>query len=127
PAADLTFDFAGAHGGAVTMESGEAVGWFVPVGADPPPSEFLLDTLDWKGDPVVSISGRTLRHVWDLVSANPEQIAVDIETLVRGRETAEPQSGVYHWGKHALHVDPSAVIEPGAALDTSHAPIWIDR
>jgi UDP-N-acetylglucosamine diphosphorylase/glucosamine-1-phosphate N-acetyltransferase len=113
--------------GTVVTEAGETIGWFAPGGVSAPDPDFFLDPASATAPPIATIAGRLLDRVWQLVSANPDQVGRDIEALAPGMTGSDLQAGAFHWGKHTLFLDRAATVEPGAALDTSQGPIWIDR
>jgi UDP-N-acetylglucosamine diphosphorylase / glucose-1-phosphate thymidylyltransferase / UDP-N-acetylgalactosamine diphosphorylase / glucosamine-1-phosphate N-acetyltransferase / galactosamine-1-phosphate N-acetyltransferase len=106
---------------------GTVAGWFAPAGSPAPEAAFLEDPVQWSGDPVATLEGRVLEQVWDLLSANADQIAADIAAL-QGEVERRPElpAGVHHWGEHPLVVHPSARLEPGCAFDTTEGPVWLD-
>jgi UDP-N-acetylglucosamine diphosphorylase / glucose-1-phosphate thymidylyltransferase / UDP-N-acetylgalactosamine diphosphorylase / glucosamine-1-phosphate N-acetyltransferase / galactosamine-1-phosphate N-acetyltransferase len=113
--------------GAITDSSGRIVGWFSPAGAANPPETSLLrpGSADLRG--IHSLDGELLRHPWDLVVRNPEQIAVDVRSIFPPPVGTKLPADVLRWGEHPLVVDPTAAIEPGSAFDTSKGPIWLDH
>jgi UDP-N-acetylglucosamine diphosphorylase/glucosamine-1-phosphate N-acetyltransferase len=103
---------------------GTVVGWFSPAGSDHTPVERLGTPA---GADAVEIRGRVLERVWELVSGNPEQIGVDVAALHPTPSAPRLAPGVHHWGDHAVVLGEGAVVEPGAVLDSSEGPIWLDR
>jgi UDP-N-acetylglucosamine diphosphorylase / glucose-1-phosphate thymidylyltransferase / UDP-N-acetylgalactosamine diphosphorylase / glucosamine-1-phosphate N-acetyltransferase / galactosamine-1-phosphate N-acetyltransferase len=113
--------------GVIVDDSDRPVGWYAPSGSQGPPESFIHG-LDSGGAPRGgTIIGRTLERVWNLITFNPQQIAQDIRALVSDPPIPDLPAGSHHWGNHPLIVDATATIEPGAALDTTGGPIWIDR
>jgi UDP-N-acetylglucosamine diphosphorylase/glucosamine-1-phosphate N-acetyltransferase len=112
--------------GTLVSELGETIGWYAPAGVENPSSDFFLEPGDSE-PPIATVAGRLLERVWQLISANPDQVGRDIAAMQQGRVGAALPAGAFHWGKHQLVLDPTAIVEPGAALDTSDGPIWIDR
>lgn len=107
--------------------AGETVGWLVPGGADAPSGEALSSPADAGGPGVaIELPGRVLRNVWDLMSATPEQIAVDVAALFPSPAPADLPAGVHRIGEHPVILGEGARIEPGVVLDTSEGPIWLD-
>jgi UDP-N-acetylglucosamine diphosphorylase/glucosamine-1-phosphate N-acetyltransferase len=111
--------------GSIGDERGNVIGWFSPAGIGRPEEVFSFAPSERQ--PRYIVRGRLLDRPWDLISANPEQIAADIEALFPSAPPAQLPEGVFHWGEHLLVIDPSATVEPGCALDTSAGPIWLDR
>jgi UDP-N-acetylglucosamine diphosphorylase/glucosamine-1-phosphate N-acetyltransferase len=98
-----------------------------------PPDELAhcsLETLDdclasWKQRmPVVPASGHLIRHGWELVEHNAEQLRRDFRRL-----TPRPaDSDLTILGPHEQAViEPSAQVEPMVLLDTRRGPIVIER
>ncbi|MET0399981.1 MAG: putative sugar nucleotidyl transferase [Longimicrobiaceae bacterium] len=114
--------------GPVAM-GGEMVGWYSPAGADRPPLKFLRspssETAGWPGE-AAAIPGRVLRHVWELMSATPEQISEDVAALFPSPAPAELPAGVHRIGGHPVILGEGARIEPGVVLDVSEGPVWLD-
>ncbi|HUE97023.1 MAG TPA: putative sugar nucleotidyl transferase [Longimicrobiaceae bacterium] len=113
--------------GPLVSGDGVVVGWVAPAGTPPPAPGFFLDPTPADGEPGGRLAGRTLERVWQLVSENPDQIARDLRALYDRPPTAQLPPGAYAWGRYPLIVDSTATVEPGAALDTSAGPIWLDR
>ncbi len=105
--------------------AGEAVGWFAPAGtASPSPDFFLHPEAEGEG---MALAGRILRHIWELVLENPEQLTRDIGALFSNAPAPELPAGVYQRGEHPLILGSDARLEPGVVLDTSGGPIWLDQ
>lgn len=115
----------GDRAGAITTREGQPIGWWAPPSSASPSSGFLLSPSDEGA--VGSIAGRVVERVWEMVPSNPDQVARDIRALFDRPRKAQLPEGAFQWGSHPLIVEPTARIEPGAALDTSAGPIWIDR
>jgi UDP-N-acetylglucosamine diphosphorylase/glucosamine-1-phosphate N-acetyltransferase len=103
---------------------GTLAGWFSPAGRDHAPVERLGGPA---GAEATGISGRVLERVWELVSGNPDQIAIDVAALHPSPPAPRLDPGVHHWGDHPVVLGEGARVEPGAVLDTSEGPIWLDR
>lgn len=113
--------------GPILNAEGEVIGWLAPAGSPAPDATFFEDPAEGSGEPGGRLAGRVLERVWQLVSENPEQIARDIRALFDRPRAPQLPNGAYTWGEHPLIVDATATIEPGAALDTSSGPIWLDK
>jgi UDP-N-acetylglucosamine diphosphorylase/glucosamine-1-phosphate N-acetyltransferase len=72
----------------------------------------------------VSCDGWWLEHVWDLVGLLPAMLLADALALLP--QSPDPRS-IAVMGKHAVHVDATATIEPFVVADTSGGPIVIMR
>jgi UDP-N-acetylglucosamine diphosphorylase/glucosamine-1-phosphate N-acetyltransferase len=77
--------------------------------------------------PTVEAGGQLLRHLWDVVDANAEQIEVDFQATRPADPSHRPTNlslvGPSDW----LRVDPTARIDPFVVADTSNGPVVIDR
>ncbi|HET7274794.1 MAG TPA: putative sugar nucleotidyl transferase [Longimicrobiaceae bacterium] len=129
---DWTANFRSAPDAPATVRmDGEIVGWFAPAGAPAPPADFFLApksaTPTHDAGAALDLPGRVLRHVWELVSRNPDQVATDIAALYPASTARPLPPGVHHWGSHPLVWDATTRIEPGVALDTTDGPIWLRR
>ena len=126
PAWDQTSVVAAWEPGPVSM-GGEIVGWFTPRTDSFPPPSFFRDP--GKAGPTPAgnrLAGRVLHRVWDLVSANPDQIASDIHALFPSPPPAQLPSGVHRLGEGPVVLGEGVRIEPGVVLDTTNGPIWLD-
>lgn len=127
PAFDAALPTGLTGAGPLVLTTGESVGWFDPMGDRPPPEHFILDGVSGDRTPVATLDGTRIEHVWDLVSANPDQVAIDILALASAEFGTTPPDGCFHWGEHPFFIGPGATVEPGSAFDTSAGPIWLDR
>jgi UDP-N-acetylglucosamine diphosphorylase/glucosamine-1-phosphate N-acetyltransferase len=123
PAWGAVLDAARGAGGPLRIGD-TVVGWYAPAG-EPAPS---LDRLGARADGAEPVlPGRVLEHVWELMSGNPLQISVDIDALHPTTPPHPHPSGVHILGAHAIILGEGASIEPGAVLDATAGPIWLDR
>ena len=105
----------------------DVAGWWAPAGTPAPDPDFLLSLNPVNVADTTAISGRTVQHVWDLISENPEQIATDIRAIFpTPAETALP-NGAYCLGSGPVVLGEGVTVEPGVVFDTSDGPIWLDR
>lgn len=104
---------------------GEVVGWYAPAGAAAPPRSFLDDPSSATGEPV-RLPGRVLRHVWELMSLNPEQVEADIRALFPAPPEPALPAGVHRLGEQPVVLGEGVRIEPGVVLDASTGPVWLD-
>ncbi|HET7230051.1 MAG TPA: putative sugar nucleotidyl transferase [Longimicrobium sp.] len=114
-------------GAGVVVIGGEVMGWFAPDGTDAPDADFFLEpgrVLDRTG--AVQLEGKSVGHVWDLMSLTPAQITEDVQGLFPGAPTAELPAGVFAFGEHPVVVGDGVIIEPGVVFDTSGGPVWLD-
>lgn len=79
---------------------------------------------DWRSTlPCRFAGGHLLRHGWDLVEHNPEQLRFDAQHF----PSRPIDAGLTVIGPlEHLHIDPTARIEPLVLLDTTHGPVMID-
>jgi hypothetical protein len=75
---------------ALLMCDQQIVGWFAPAGAAGPPASFLsrLSAPDTNAMLRMELSGRVVRHVWELVTLNRAQLSEDIREAA-GAESVE--------------------------------------
>jgi UDP-N-acetylglucosamine diphosphorylase / glucose-1-phosphate thymidylyltransferase / UDP-N-acetylgalactosamine diphosphorylase / glucosamine-1-phosphate N-acetyltransferase / galactosamine-1-phosphate N-acetyltransferase len=105
----------------------QVVGWYAPAGTQPPPRAWFEapeSHLDRTG--AVELPGRTLAHVWELMSGNGDQVVEDVAALFPDRRTATLPAGVHQFGDHPVILGDGARVEPGVVLDTRAGPIWLD-
>lgn len=88
--------------------------------------QFCLD--QWRKTlPNRPAGGRLLRYLWDVVDANPEQIAVDFQATRPAESSGRPTTLTLIGPSDWLRVDPTARIDPFVVADTSNGPVVIDR
>ena len=120
---------AGIRGAGPVIVGGAVAGWYAPAGSPAPGEDFFLHPdrhADALPDHVESrLPGRLLGHLWDLISNNAEQVALDIEALFPAPTAPDLGPGVHQWGKHPIVVGGSVRLEPGAVFDTTEGPIWL--
>lgn len=123
PAWGAVLDAARGAGGPLRIGD-TLVGWYAPAGQPAPPLERLGERADGT-EPV--LPGRVLEHVWELMSGNALQVTLDVDALHPTPPHHPHLSGVHILGAHAIILGEGASIEPGAVLDVSSGPIWLDR
>jgi UDP-N-acetylglucosamine diphosphorylase/glucosamine-1-phosphate N-acetyltransferase len=114
------------RGHAVTVD-GEVVGWYAPAGTCIPDAGFWDHPAATATELPIPLPGRVLRHVWDLVSGNPDQITEDIGAVHPDAGGGDVPPGSYLIGDGALICSTDVRIEPGVVFDTSGGPIWLDK
>jgi len=78
--------------------------------------------------PNVTASPATWNYTWDLVLANPEQLAIDFAAAGRsGIEGAVEQPNAIRGAAKDVYIAPGAEIHPMVVLDAANGPIYIDR
>ena len=81
----------------------------------------------WKATlPRHDAGGRLFRHLWELVSANGEQIARDWEAAGPRSQPAEPVF-VIVGPRDQVRIDPSARVDPFVVVDTTNGPVIVER
>jgi UDP-N-acetylglucosamine diphosphorylase/glucosamine-1-phosphate N-acetyltransferase len=102
----------------------DVVGWFVPAGAPNP---------ELAGEPPsqqIAVKGRLLRHVWDLIAENAEQLRRDYFAAENNDAVeAVERAGQFHaigYRTGLLRLGAGVTIEPNVVLDFTHGPIWLD-
>ncbi len=114
---------------ATVMLEGQPCGWWAPAGSPRPPASFFRDPASAADASPgrITLEGRMLRHVWELVSGNTEQISRDVAALCPAPST-EPvrAAGVSVLGESRLVVGQDVLLEPDVVLDLDEGPIWLD-
>ena len=72
----------------------------------------------------VTIRGRWLEHVWDLVAQLPAQLAEDIAVLGPRLDPRRPADAIV-LGTHAVYVEDGALVEPQVCFDATAGPILV--
>jgi len=98
------------------------VGVYAPAGWRP--TATFLDKLEDVPDRHVSITGRLLEWVWDLVLETPDQLVRDLATAEQATAPSLP-AGVYLQGGHPVFLGRDVRIEPGTLFDTRDGPICL--
>jgi UDP-N-acetylglucosamine diphosphorylase/glucosamine-1-phosphate N-acetyltransferase len=106
---------------------GETAGWWRPAGSAAPTEAELLAGSPDAEEPVIVLPGRVLRHVWELIRANPERISLDIEALHPHAPTPALPNGTHRLGDGLLVFGEGTQVEPGVVFDTRGGPIWLDE
>ena len=75
------------------------------------------------GEPVAAWN-----YTWDLVLANPAQLAVDFATAGRsGIEGKIEEPNAIRGSKKDVYVAPGAVVHPMVVIDAEHGPVYLDE
>ncbi|MDP7637405.1 MAG: putative sugar nucleotidyl transferase [Phycisphaerae bacterium] len=78
--------------------------------------------------PAVQCSLEVWKYIWDLVLANPDQIAADFAAEGRsGIEGVIEQPNAVRGGEKDVYVAPGARLHPMVVIDASDGPVYIDR
>jgi UDP-N-acetylglucosamine diphosphorylase/glucosamine-1-phosphate N-acetyltransferase len=105
---------------AVYLIDERPVGLCLPAGQRP--DQGFLSELRLGSEPGtrVSVQGRLLEWMWDLLADGSEQLVRDLAGTAQASDVPD---GVYREGKHGVILSPNVRIEPGALLDTREGPI----
>ncbi len=79
-----------------------------------------LDESVWEGLPIEELEAKFVRYPWDLVAANPGQIARDFERISPGGKIPETVDTV---NEKAVYLGPGCRVAPGVVLDAEEGPI----
>lgn len=90
----------------------------------------LLSMSDFDGIPTEQVEIKHIDYIWDLINNNRQQIQCDYQFLMRNKD--ERLLGKVHPGAHIIEkeqifVDSGAEVKPGAVLDASNGPIYVDK
>ncbi|MDP4173040.1 MAG: GlmU family protein [Bacteroidota bacterium] len=90
----------------------------------------LLSMSDFDGIPTEQVEIKHIDYIWDLINNNRQQIQCDYQFLMRNKD--ERLLGKIHPGAHIIEkdqifIDSGAEVKPGAVLDASNGPIYIDK
>ncbi|MFQ6036429.1 MAG: putative sugar nucleotidyl transferase [Sedimentisphaerales bacterium] len=78
--------------------------------------------------PHVKCKLKTWTYIWDLISANSEQITADFEAAARfGIEAKPEQPSVIRAGKKDVYIAADATVHPMVTIDTDKGPVYIDK
>jgi UDP-N-acetylglucosamine diphosphorylase/glucosamine-1-phosphate N-acetyltransferase len=105
---------------------GEPVGWILPDGS-PLPGERALDdpsTFEGNGDEI-DLDGTILGWPWDLVAANADRIAGDLDSRHRTGDSFL-LTDVHVLGDHAVSLGHGAKVEAGVVLDVRDGPVRLE-
>jgi UDP-N-acetylglucosamine diphosphorylase/glucosamine-1-phosphate N-acetyltransferase len=70
----------------------------------------------------------TWNYVWDLILANPAQLASDFVTAGRsGFEGKVEEPNAIRGNKKDVYVGPGAVVHPMVVIDAEHGPVYLDE
>jgi UDP-N-acetylglucosamine diphosphorylase/glucosamine-1-phosphate N-acetyltransferase len=101
---------------------GEPVGWVCPPGSPGPSELWLRDPPTAPAQPAdaVELPGSVLGRPWDLVAANADRVATDVDRMW---PKADDPPGVVRIGTGAISLGEGAGIEPGVHVDTRAGPV----
>jgi len=90
----------------------------------------LLSMADFDGVKVENTEIKCIDYIWDLITNNSEQFKIDFDYLMTNKKEkilGKVYDGAYLVEKERIFIDEGAVIKPGAVLDASEGPIYIDK
>jgi UDP-N-acetylglucosamine diphosphorylase / glucose-1-phosphate thymidylyltransferase / UDP-N-acetylgalactosamine diphosphorylase / glucosamine-1-phosphate N-acetyltransferase / galactosamine-1-phosphate N-acetyltransferase len=127
---EWTADFQPPVEPAVIRVDGDVAGWYAPAGTESPDAAWFRSPQP-DATAVVELPGRMLRRPWDLVAANPAQIALDFDAAPRaGSGVVDVERGgqfsAVSFRAGMLRMGTGVTIEPGVVLDFSDGPIWLE-
>jgi UDP-N-acetylglucosamine diphosphorylase/glucosamine-1-phosphate N-acetyltransferase len=78
--------------------------------------------------PSMAVGGRLVRHLWDLVDCNGQQILWDFAGMGIGSRIGKSSAHLAVVGpSNLLWIDPTARVEPMVVVDTTQGPVIIDH
>lgn len=83
-----------------------------------------LDVAALATGPSEDVDGWWIDHVWDLVALLPAMLLADAQSLMPAQASSQ---GITVLGRHAVHVEDGAQVEPFVVADTSAGPVVIRR
>ncbi len=78
--------------------------------------------------PTVQLKGKMIRHSWDLVYSNSEEIEKDFRRINKKKVHSSQgkfYSGAYLLNKKNIIVGKGSIVKPGVVLDAEHGPIIV--
>ncbi len=112
-------------GPTIYLIDGRPVGLCLPAGRRPEDGFLTHLELDGSTARQVSVAGRLLEAVWDLMLDTPEQLRRDLATR-SGTGRPELPPGVYKLGAESLEIGRGVHVEPGTVFDVRHGPILVE-
>ncbi len=90
----------------------------------------IFSQADFDSLPKVEVDVRHIDYIWDLTLNNKSEFMNDYGCLLKGRKDkilGKVCEGVHLVEKDNIFIDEGAEIKPGAVLDASEGPIYIDK
>ena len=94
----------------------------------------LLTESNFDGLPIEKVEVNCVDYIWDLISNNGKELLSDFEQLTvehkienNGRIRGKVFDGACLVEKDNIFIEEEAVIKPGAVIDGSNGPVYIDR
>lgn len=90
----------------------------------------LLSPANFVGIPAENIEIKTIDYVWDLVNNNAAELRNDYYLLVKEKNNnllGKVYTGAYLVNEKEIYIGEGAEIRPGAVLDATNGPIYIDE
>jgi UDP-N-acetylglucosamine diphosphorylase/glucosamine-1-phosphate N-acetyltransferase len=93
-----------------------------------------IDFENFDGLPVEQVEIKTVNYLWDLISNNGEELGKEFiyQSNKKKKKNQKKLLGKIYDGVHLISkketiVEKGAVVKPGAVLDASNGPIYIDK
>jgi UDP-N-acetylglucosamine diphosphorylase / glucose-1-phosphate thymidylyltransferase / UDP-N-acetylgalactosamine diphosphorylase / glucosamine-1-phosphate N-acetyltransferase / galactosamine-1-phosphate N-acetyltransferase len=93
-----------------------------------------IDFENFNGLPIEQVEIKTVNYLWDLIYSNGEELRKDFVHQSNRKKKknqkkllGEIYDGVHLVNKKEIIIEKGAVIKPGAVLDASNGPIYIDK
>ncbi|MBZ0200842.1 MAG: hypothetical protein K8H86_13310 [Ignavibacteriaceae bacterium] len=93
----------------------------------------LLSESNFDGLAVEKVDIKTIDYIWDLVNHNGAEILKDYQYLKENVHAGEENikgnvsPGAHIIGKENVYIEEGAVVKPGAVIDATKGPVYIDR
>ena len=90
----------------------------------------LLSESNFDSLPVEKVDIKCINYIWDLVGYNGDEILNDFNYLMKQNGNAvkgKIYEGAYLVEKDNIYIEEGAEIKPGAILDASKGPIYVDK
>ncbi len=90
----------------------------------------LFSLADFDGIAIERVEIKHIDYIWDLITYNREEFLNDFNYLVEAkpkRILGTVHDGVHILGKENFFVDENAIVMPGAVVDATEGPVYIDK
>ncbi len=92
----------------------------------------LLNISDFDNLPVETIEIQVINYIWDLIYNNKKELISDYNFLVKKNNAGNSLHGKIFDGAHFIekdniYIDEGTHVKPGAVLDASNGPVYIDK
>ena len=100
-------------------------GWLLPEGAPLPNEAELLRPHTVRGEEI-SMGGKLLDQVFDLIHHNTDHIASDILHRHPSSKPSQVPDHAHVIGDYPVVCGENVTVEPGVVFDVSEGPVWLD-